>query len=59
MDSLTEARVHVDLLRATLALLLDHVDYTQACACFPTEMVAAVLPVAVIQASYLALERTR
>lgn len=65
MASLTESialnasRAHVALLRATLALLLDHVDYNGSHACMATEMVGAVLPVSAIQAARIALERTR
>lgn len=41
-------------LRAALQVLLDSVDYT-AGACGPTEMVAAVLPVVVIEKARTAL----
>lgn len=44
-------------LRAALQVLLDSVDYT-AGACGPTEMVAAVLPVVLIEKARKALTRS-
>jgi hypothetical protein len=45
-------------LRATLALVLDQVDYTQK-ACTPEEMVGAVLPREVLTRAHAVLEKTR